>query len=777
MTRSFLSLPVALWVLSVVVLPSSVLAARPNILFLFADDQRRDTIAAYGNEFIETPHLDALASRGYSFRQNYCMGSIHGAVCQPSRAMLMSGRTLYRVPMNLEGVKTLPELLRDNGYTTFGTGKWHNQAPSFLRSFELGTAAFMGGMSDHTKVPISDIAPDGSTLINRREGEKFSSELFADSIVSFLENQQHDKPFFAYAAFTAPHDPRQPPAEYREKYYRNPPPLPPNFMPQHPFHNGWMVGRDENLAAWPRTSVVVQEQLCEYYGLISHLDSQVGRILDVLTETGLAENTLIVYAADHGLAVGSHGLLGKQSLYEHSMGCPLIIAGQGIPAGKSSQALTYLYDLYPTICDLVGIDPPESVEGTSLKPVWQGEVDRVRETLFTTYEDMMRAVRDDRWKLIRYPKINYTQLFDLQNDPHELTNLAGEPDQANRVAVMMQRLAEWQQKTDDTQPLTSDKPESSQIDLTDRAREPDRWQPEWIVAKYYNPESRTDAAIQLDSRLFEASPLTVEGSFTGGIEGPACDAKGNIFAVNFAREQTIGRVTPSGKTELFVTLPNKSTGNGIRFDRQGMMYVADYMEHNVLRIDPTTRKISVFAHEPKMNQPNDLAIGQDGTLWASDPAWGEQTGQLWRIDSNGDVTQVAHDMGTTNGIEVSPDGRTLYVNESVQRNIWAFTITPERTLSDQRLLKRFPDFGFDGMRCDVDGNLYITRHGKGTVVKLSPSGDILAEVAVLGSKPSNICFGGPDGRTAYVTEMENGRLVQFRTDRPGLAWQRWQDSE
>ena len=273
--------------------------------------------------------------------------------------------------------------------------------------------------------------------------------------------------------------------------------------------------------------------------------------------------------------------------------------------------------------------------------------------------------------------------------------------------------------------------------------------------------------------LFVATPLTPTNSFTPGIEGPNCDKAGNIFAVNFARQQTIGKTTPQGKTEIFVTLPNKSTGNGIVFDRQGTMFVADYVGHNVLRIDPKTRAITVFAHNDQMNQPNDLSICADGTMFASDPNWKESTGQIWRIDANGKTTLGASGMGTSNGIEVSPDEKTLYVNESVQRNVWAFTIAPDRSLTNKRLLKKFDDFGFDGMRCDVDGNLYITRHFKGTVVKLSPAGEVLKEIDVLGKMPSNLCFGGSDGRTVYVTEVEHTRLVQFRVDRPGLAWQRW----
>ncbi len=275
--------------------------------------------------------------------------------------------------------------------------------------------------------------------------------------------------------------------------------------------------------------------------------------------------------------------------------------------------------------------------------------------------------------------------------------------------------------------------------------------------------------------LFVARPLTAEKSFTDGVEGPACDRDGNLFAVNFEKQQTIGKTTPDGKTEIFVTLPGASTGNGIRFDKKGMMYVADYVEHNVLKIDPDTKEITVFAHESNMNQPNDLAIAPDDTLWASDPAWGKSTGQIWRIDRDGKVTLAAENMGTTNGVEVSPDGKSLYVNESVQRNVWSFRIEKDGSLTHKKLIREFPDHGFDGMRCDVDGNLYITRHGKGTVVKMSPEGEILKEIDVLGKSPTNLCFGGKDGRTVYVTEAEKQRLVEFRADKPGLSWKLQQE--
>ena len=278
--------------------------------------------------------------------------------------------------------------------------------------------------------------------------------------------------------------------------------------------------------------------------------------------------------------------------------------------------------------------------------------------------------------------------------------------------------------------------------------------------------------LSMNEKLYEATPLT-QGDFTTGIEGPACDREGNIYCVSFRDKRGIARVTPDGKAELFLTLPEKSAGNGIRFNKVGEMFIADYTDHNILRVDMTTRAISVFAHNDTMNQPNDIAITANSVLYASDPHWGNSTGQLWRITKEGKTILEASAMGTTNGIEVSPDGKTLYVNESVQRTIWAFEIAADGALKNKRLFKKFDDYGFDGMRCDIDGNLYATRHGKGTVVKLSPRAEVLQEINVLGEHPTNICFGGKDGRTAYVTEAKAMRLVQFRVERAGLEWKRW----
>ena len=278
----------------------------------------------------------------------------------------------------------------------------------------------------------------------------------------------------------------------------------------------------------------------------------------------------------------------------------------------------------------------------------------------------------------------------------------------------------------------------------------------------------------MNEEIFVAQEFTPVNGFTSGIEGPACDADGNLYAVNYARQHTIGKVTPDGTQSTFVELSDGSIGNGIRFDSEGFMFIADYTNHNVLKVDMDTREISVHAHEPTMNQPNDLAIGANDILYASDPNWAESTGQIWRIDTDGTVTLLEPDMGTTNGIEVSPDEKVLYVNESVQRNIWAYDLSPSGEISNKRLLIRFPDFNMDGMRCDIEGNLYVTRHGKGTVAKLSPAGEVLLEMELTGKLCSNIAFGGPDGRTCYVTMADRGNVEVFRADLPGRSWQLFQ---
>lgn len=261
--------------------------------------------------------------------------------------------------------------------------------------------------------------------------------------------------------------------------------------------------------------------------------------------------------------------------------------------------------------------------------------------------------------------------------------------------------------------------------------------------------------------------LLPEHTFTKGIEGPSTDKAGNLYAVNYEREGTIGLVRPDGTHTCFVTLPEGSTGNGIRFGKEGFMYVADYTGHTILKVDMQTKKVTRFAHEPKMNQPNDLVIAPSGNIYVSDPNWSNNKGQLWLITPEGDVSLLETNMGTTNGIEVNPEGSILYVNESAQLKVWAYDICSDGTLSNKRLFHAFEDAGMDGMRCDEKGNLYICRYDKGTVVMLSPQGEVRREIILKGKQPSNLTFGAPGDRRCYVTLQDRGCFEIFTPEFEG----------
>ncbi|HTU92107.1 MAG TPA: sulfatase-like hydrolase/transferase [Gemmataceae bacterium] len=440
-------------------------ARRPNVLFLFSDDQRADTLAALGNKHISTPTLDRLVREGTVCTRAYCMGSTQPAVCLPSRAMLMSGRSLFRIHNNLKGQTTWPEMFRKAGYATFLSGKWHNGPESAKRSFAEGRAVFFGGMGNPYKLPVCDFKPEGGLTAKKPSG-KHSVALFADRAIEFLKRQQGERPFLCYVAFNAPHDPRLAPKEYHERSNAAKPPLPPNFLPQHPFNNGELIVRDERLAPWPRTPDVVRQHLADYYASIAFLDAQVGRILDALRASGQYDNTIIVFSSDHGLAIGSHGLMGKQNLYDHSMHTPLVFAGPGVPRGQQTDALCYLLDIFPTLGELAGVAAPEGNEGKSLVAVLAGKQKRIRSSIFTAYRDVQRAVRGERWKLILYPRINKTQLFDLKNDPAELKNLTADPRHKGEVERLMQRLKDWQKQVGDEQPLRSEKPLPEAFDFS-----------------------------------------------------------------------------------------------------------------------------------------------------------------------------------------------------------------------------------------------------------------------------------------------------------------------
>ena len=271
-------------------------------------------------------------------------------------------------------------------------------------------------------------------------------------------------------------------------------------------------------------------------------------------------------------------------------------------------------------------------------------------------------------------------------------------------------------------------------------------------------------------RLFQAEDFTAENLFTNNIEGPAFDKNGNLYVVNFQKDGTIGLVKADGSAELFITLPEGSTANAIQFDSKGNMYLADFTGHNVLMVDMKTKKVEVYVHNDSFNQPNDICINRKDQLFASDPNWKDGTGKLWRIDKGGKAVLLTDQMGTTNGIALSPDEKTLYVNESKQRKIWSFAVDKKGNLSNKTLFAEFQDFGFDGMKCDNQGNLYVSRYGKGVIAVLNPKGGLVREVELKGKSCSNLVFGGLNGKLIFVTLQDRKGMEKFRNDIPGKGW-------
>ena len=433
---------------------AEVKGARPNVLFLLSDDHRPDGIRALGNPHLQTPALDRLVARGMSFRHAYTMGAMEGAVCLPSRSMIQTGRSLFRLaPVNFrksyeefavemknrtEGREwaLLPRVLRAAGYETFHMGKRGNECVPAMENYE-------------TNLLREDPTP--AERVN-------SSQAYGDGVIKFLRERQTERPFFIYLAPPVPHDPRVAPQEFMDLYDPAKLPLPPSYLPLHPFDNGEMTVRDEQLAPWPRTPEVIRRHLADYYACITGLDYHFGRIVDCLRQLGQLDNTIIIFAGDNGLSLGDHGLLGKQNLYEFGgMHVPLVVAGPGIRPG-SSDAFVYLFDLFPTICHLAHVQVPVAVEGKNFASLLAGQPYTARKVMFNAYKNVQRSLRDDRWKLIRYPQINKSQLFDLQNDPHELNDLADQPAHTAKVAVLMDRMVAAQRDWGDTCPLTSANP-------------------------------------------------------------------------------------------------------------------------------------------------------------------------------------------------------------------------------------------------------------------------------------------------------------------------------
>ncbi len=436
---------------------------RPNILMLVGDDHRHNAINALGDPIVQTPCLDRLAASGMAFTHAHDMGGHFPAVCVPTRASLMTGCSVFRALSDQKDDiiapqrVTLGQHLRRTGYHTHCVGKWHNDLASLNRSFAGGEAIFRRGVTtDQYQLRVHHFDPTGvyanNTVYHPR---KFSTDLFADTAIDFLHNYRGAEPFFLYTAFTAPHDPRTPPKRFADLYPPDKIPVPPNFASAHPFDNGELHIRDEDLAPHPRTPQRIQREIAAYYGMVSSVDTGIGRILAALEASGQADNTIVVYTADHGIALGQHGLLGKQNLYDHSVRVPLIMRGPGIAAGQRSDALLYSWDLFPTLCDLAGIDSPADLDARSLLPLLRGEHTQHRAYVEALYRDCQRMVKNDRWKLIEYAvgPDRHTQLFDLANDPWEQRNVAAAPEAAAELATLRRRLQGWQTAVGDTFPL------------------------------------------------------------------------------------------------------------------------------------------------------------------------------------------------------------------------------------------------------------------------------------------------------------------------------------
>ncbi len=434
-------------------------STKPNILFFFADDQRADTIAALGNPVIRTPSLDRLAHRGIAFNRAYMQGGMNGATCVPSRAMLLSGRNLFHIDEKLMRDETWPEAFGKAGYKTFVSGKWHNGDESLARCFQVARSMFTGGMTNPMEAKLRDVV-DGK-VGPAKPSAKHACEAFADEAIRFIK-EQAEGPFFAYVPFDGPHDPHIVPDDFPIHYTADQIPLPPNYLPQHPWDNGEMSVRDEQLLPWPRPPEKVRAFLAEYYRYISYLDAQIGRVLAALEASPHAQNTIIVFSADSGVARGSHGLVGKQNVYEHSMRVPLIIAGPGIPADKRTDAMCYLFDVLPTLGARCGVSAPKDSKGKDFNSTLSDATKPARPQLMFAYKNVQRAFTDGRWKLIRYPQVDRTQLFDLKSDPYEITNLANQPEHAAKVAELSAALEKEMQQSGDTATLRVTNPKSAE---------------------------------------------------------------------------------------------------------------------------------------------------------------------------------------------------------------------------------------------------------------------------------------------------------------------------
>ena len=449
--------------------------AKPNVLFIFADDQCYKTIRAVNNGEIETPNLDKLVAGGTTFTHAYNMGGYHGAVCVASRTMLITGKYVWHaknsekeLKKSLDG-KLWPQLMAKAGYGTYFTGKWHVKADA---NHLFGTARHIrGGMprqsSQGYNRPLADGTdpwdPSDPKFGGFWEGGKHWSEVVADDAVDYLDDaKKNDKPFFMYIAFNAPHDPRQAPKAYVDKYPADKIAMPASFLPEYPWKDAIGCGkglRDEKLAPFPRTKHAVQVNRREYYAIISHMDAQIGRILDHLKKTGQAENTYIFFTADHGLSVGHHGLIGKQSLFDHSVRVPFMAVGPGIKAGVRNASPIYLQDVMATALDLAKAEKPAHVQFQSLLPMLRENKKGGLDAVYGAYVDFQRAVTAQGHKLLLFPRIKKAQLFNMQSDPEEMNDISGKSKSPAIMKKLFHKLLQLQKEAGDSLDLKKVYPE------------------------------------------------------------------------------------------------------------------------------------------------------------------------------------------------------------------------------------------------------------------------------------------------------------------------------
>lgn len=439
------------------------LTAAPNILLIVSDDQRPDTIHALGNTRIETPHLDRLVASGTSFSR----ACASYPICHVSRAQILTGTHAFKALPKYPGgaidpkLATLAGTLQKAGYHACYTGKWHNDGHPVQRGYTITSGLYSsGGGKGVTQPAIDDRGrpltgyrgwtfKDGNNQPELDKGVGLrpdNSRHIAEGAIRGIQTAPKGKPWFMHVNFAFPHDPRQWPAGMKNRYDAAKMVLPANFAKDHPFDHGNRGGRDEILLPIPRVESEVREELALYYAMITDLDTQLGRILAALPSF---EDTIIVFTADQGLALGSHGLLGKQNQYEHSIRSPFIIGGPGLPRNQRSTALIELRDIFPTLCDLAGIPIPSTVQAKSLVPLLRHQSDHVRDFVTGVFTDTQRMICDQRWKFVLYPKINREQLFDLQNDPDERHDLSTDPAQSARRDEMKSRLETWRRENGD----------------------------------------------------------------------------------------------------------------------------------------------------------------------------------------------------------------------------------------------------------------------------------------------------------------------------------------